>query len=99
MADAWLLAHAWPAIATADCHSVHSHTFCERIILLQVVLCSACSGHGFKMSSTIGEHLAGMVLRESIRERHSLHAAMAMHKLDARRPGHAEALEEFAEDQ
>ncbi len=31
--------------------------------MLQVILCSACSGHGFKFCSVMGEILADLVLR------------------------------------
>ncbi len=33
--------------------------------LLQVVLCSACSGHGYKFCSVIGEILADLVVKGS----------------------------------
>lgn len=64
------------------------------LVHVQVVLCSACSGHGFKMSSVIGEQLARMVLGSGSKD-DRLHEAMAMHRLDASRPGHAEVLADF----
>jgi glycine/D-amino acid oxidase-like deaminating enzyme len=59
-----------------------------------VLLCSACSGHGFKLSPAIGYVLADLV-------RHNGNCAeyaseLRLHKLDRRRPGHAAVLERFA---
>jgi glycine/D-amino acid oxidase-like deaminating enzyme len=64
-----------------------------------VVLCSACSGHGFKMSSAIGEQLARLAAAGGPGGREEgpqgPQGPLAMHRLDAARPGHAAALAAF----
>jgi glycine/D-amino acid oxidase-like deaminating enzyme len=60
---------------------------------LQVILCSACSGHGFKLSPAVGYVLADMVRHGECRE---FHDELKIHKLDRHREGHAEALDSFA---
>jgi sarcosine oxidase len=59
----------------------------------QVVLCSACSGHGFKLSPAVGLALAELA-------RHgrcdAFAGEMAQHALDPARPGVAAALARFA---
>lgn len=59
----------------------------------QVLLASACSGHGFKLSPVIGYALADMVRHGGRCE--EFDAQLAMHRLDAARPGHAQLLERF----
>jgi glycine/D-amino acid oxidase-like deaminating enzyme len=73
-----------------EMHPPHTHTHNDG----QVLLCSACSGHGFKLSPAIGLVLADMV-------RHHGQCAeyadeLQLHKLDRRRAGHAAALDAFA---
>jgi hypothetical protein len=80
------------AVCTLQTASQRTHGLVP-LVHVQVVLCSACSGHGFKMSSVIGEQLARMVLGSGSED--GLTEAMAMHRLDASRPGHAELLAEF----
>lgn len=52
---------------------------CPQFILeaavrvLQVVLCSACSGHGFKFCSVMGEILADLVLKGTTHSNIDLH--------------------------
>jgi glycine/D-amino acid oxidase-like deaminating enzyme len=58
-----------------------------------VVLCSACSGHGFKLSPAVG--LAAAELARHGRCS-SFEVEMRMHRLDAARVGHAQALARFA---
>lgn len=73
----------------------------------QVLLCSACSGHGFKMSSIIGQALAEMALLapgDAAQQRPgpvvaSLERQFQKHKLHASRPGHEQVLRRFAEAQ
>lgn len=60
--------------------------------ILQVILCSACSGHGFKLSPAIGLVLADMVRHGSSQEYAS---ELQLHKLDRRRAGHEQVLERF----
>jgi hypothetical protein len=72
----------------------------------QVLLCSACSGHGFKMSSAIGEQLARLVPAQGAAPSGDggqgaggggagIQRAMAMHRLHPDRQGHAAALRLF----
>ena len=60
---------------------------------LQVVLCSACSGHGFKLSPAIGLVLADMVRHGRCED---FAGELLTHKLDPQRPGHATVLQRFA---
>jgi sarcosine oxidase len=53
----------------------------------QVVLCSACSGHGYKFCSVIGELLADLVLKGE--SKHSI----GIHRIRSTRPGTAELLQ------
>jgi glycine/D-amino acid oxidase-like deaminating enzyme len=46
------------AVAVTDDYSVH--VLCGSAVTLQVLICSACSGHGFKMASAIGEVMADL---------------------------------------
>ncbi len=52
----------------------------------QVVVCSACSGHGYKFCSVIGEVLADLSTAGATRH------DIAMHRISAQRPGHAALL-------
>jgi sarcosine oxidase len=52
----------------------------------QLVLGSACSGHGFKFAPCLGEVLADLVMDRVPS------VDLKLHRLDARRPGHAEVL-------
>ena len=45
--------------------------------LLQVVICSACSGHGYKFSSVIGEILADLAMTGATRHDIGLHRVSA----------------------
>ena len=56
------------------------------LCLLQVVLCSACSGHGFKFCSVVGEVLADLALDGDTRH------PIGLHRIGAERPGHRELL-------
>jgi glycine/D-amino acid oxidase-like deaminating enzyme len=60
--------------------------------VLQVILCSACSGHGFKLSPAVGLVLADMVRHGSSQQYAS---ELQLHKLDRRRVGHAAVLDRF----
>lgn len=61
----------------------------------QVVLCSACSGHGFKFAPVIGAHVADLV--QGQRDPSSGgQRDMSLHVLDPRRPGHTDVLAAFA---
>lgn len=62
------------------------------MLLVQVILCSACSGHGFKLSPVIGYVLADMVRHGRCQE---YHTELQLHKLDRQRPGHAAVLDRF----
>ena len=55
-------------------------------VLPQVVLCSACSGHGFKFCSVIGEVLADLALDGETRH------PIGLHRISAERPGHRKLL-------
>lgn len=57
------------------------------MLLAQVILCSACSGHGFKFCSVIGEILADLALEGSTRHN------IAAHRIDATRPKQKEFLD------
>ena len=68
----------------------------------QVLLVSACSGHGFKMSSGVGQLLAGMVAAGGGSGNGSGRSSggssddeLALHRLNPLRPGHAHVLELF----
>ncbi|GBF88702.1 N-methyltryptophan oxidase [Raphidocelis subcapitata] len=58
----------------------------------QVVLCSACSGHGFKLSPAIGLALAELARHGSCE---AFEKEMGLHRLDPARPGVADALAKF----
>mmetsp|Transcript_18999 Transcript_18999/g.48227 ORF Transcript_18999/g.48227 Transcript_18999/m.48227 type:complete len:460 (+) Transcript_18999:2973-4352(+) len=58
----------------------------------QVLLCSACSGHGFKMASGVGQLLAEHVEQES---NPAEHEELKLHRINPDRPGHAELLRAF----
>jgi glycine/D-amino acid oxidase-like deaminating enzyme len=60
---------------------------------LQVILCSACSGHGFKLSPAIGSALADMLTSGACRE---FEQQLQQHKLSKERPGHEAVLSRFA---
>lgn len=60
-------------------------TPCTRVVL-QVILCSACSGHGFKFTSVIGEVLADLATHGDTRH------PIGLHRLSLERPGHREFL-------
>lgn len=46
-------------------------------LLPQVVICSACSGHGYKFSSVIGEILADLAITGTTRHDIGLHRVSA----------------------
>eukprot|EP00878_Enallax_costatus_P021627 GHUV01022912.1.p1 GENE.GHUV01022912.1~~GHUV01022912.1.p1 ORF type:complete len:251 (+),score=39.56 GHUV01022912.1:906-1658(+) len=58
----------------------------------QVILCSACSGHGFKLSPAIGSILADMVLQDKCTE---FAEQLQIHRLHRSRQGHAAVLDRF----
>jgi glycine/D-amino acid oxidase-like deaminating enzyme len=60
------------------------------LCLLQVVVCSACSGHGFKFCSVIGEVLADLATAGTT------HHDIDMHRISAQRPGHKALLAKTA---
>jgi glycine/D-amino acid oxidase-like deaminating enzyme len=60
--------------------------------MTQVILCSACSGHGFKLSPVVGYVLADMVRHGQCQEYAS---ELQLHKLDRRRTGHDVVLDHF----
>lgn len=49
-------------------------------------MCSACSGHGFKFCSVIGEVLADLAADGATRH------DIDMHRISPQRPGHAKLL-------
>ena len=60
---------------------------CCSLRYLQVILCSACSGHGFKFGSVIGEILADLAL-----EGDTVHD-IELHRIRADRLGHKAVIE------
>uniref|UniRef100_A0A383VMB1 FAD dependent oxidoreductase domain-containing protein n=1 Tax=Tetradesmus obliquus TaxID=3088 RepID=A0A383VMB1_TETOB len=63
----------------------------------QVVICSACSGHGFKLSPAIGYVLADMVRHDGVCK--EFEQQMQIHRLSRSRPGHAAVLDRFEQPQ
>lgn len=61
----------------------------RNLFELQVVLCSACSGHGFKFAPTIGSILADLALEGTTQQ------PIGLHRLSPQRPGQAAVLEAF----
>ena len=57
---------------------------------LQVVLCSACSGHAFKMASVVGSICADLALLDGATP-HDI----SLHRLGGGREGHAAVLTAF----
>ncbi len=55
-------------------------------VLVQVVICSACSGHGFKFCSVVGEVLADLAQKGSTSH------DMSLLRIDPGRTGHAELI-------
>ena len=60
--------------------------------LRKVILCSACSGHGFKLSPAVGLALAELARHGRCE---AFAGEMAPHRLDPARPGVADALAKF----
>jgi len=60
--------------------------------MAQVVLASACSGHGFKFSSVIGSVLADLALNPDGSTAHDI----SLHRLSRERPRQAAVLEVLA---
>lgn len=59
-----------------------------------VMVCSSCSGHGFKLSSGVGELVAKLILDpEQIEHHQDYKAFLAMHKLDRNRKGFEKAFD------
>lgn len=52
----------------------------------QVILCSACSGHGFKFCSVIGEILADLAIRGDTDHN------IDLHRIKVERDGHKELI-------
>jgi hypothetical protein len=63
------------------------------LVRSQVVICSACSGHGFKLSPAIGYVLADMVRHDGVCK--EFEQQMQIHRLNRSRPGHAAVLDRF----
>jgi sarcosine oxidase len=65
----------------------------------RVILCSACSGHGFKLSPAVGEALADLAVRgrgeAARRYGEEGEEVLALHRLRGERPGMKEVLERF----
>ena len=61
-------------------------------MVLQVILCSACSGHGYKFCSVIGEILADLAINSTTQHR------IGDHRIKADRPGQQQALQHFADE-
>lgn len=57
----------------------------------QIILCSACSGHGFKMSSGIGRHIASMVVDGEGGDQHAENE-LSLHRINVSRKGHADLI-------
>jgi sarcosine oxidase len=57
------------------------------VLVPQVILCSACSGHGFKFCSVLGEVLADLVTKGDTQH------AIDLHRISRGRKGHAEFLQ------
>ena len=60
-----------------------------------VMLCSSCSGHGFKLSSGIGELIARLILERQFEQDQDTRAFLAMHKLDISRRGFGPVMNAF----
>lgn len=56
----------------------------------QVIICQACSGHGYKFASVIGEIIAELAVDGKTRFN------IDMHKIDAKRPGFSSLVDGFA---
>lgn len=61
----------------------------------RVVLCSACSGHGFKLSPAVGEALADMAEGRRCGDDDDDDEALALHRMRPERPGMREVLRRF----
>lgn len=62
--------------------------------MAQVILCSACSGHGFKMSSGGGQLLADMAIQGG-QGSDSIQDELRIHRLGNGRLGHQHVMSEF----
>ncbi len=79
------------AAASQAVHATHNaHDASRSTLLRQVVICSACSGHGYKFCSVIGEVLADLATEGATRH------DIDMHRLSPARPGHARMLKALA---
>lgn len=78
-----------------DFHPLHAGGSGEN--KARVVLCSACSGHGFKLSPAVGEALADMAVGGAARRYGNSEAGevLALHRMREERPGMREVLERF----
>ncbi len=57
-----------------SCNPCTTHTLdFGAAVALQVVLCSACSGHGFKFASVIGDILADLAMHGHTQHNIELH--------------------------
>lgn len=70
------------------------HVACiEACNAWQVLLCSACSGHGYKFCSVIGEIMADLAIGGTTSY------DIELHRIAASRPGHRELLDRFQSSQ
>ena len=61
---------------------------------VQVMLCSACSGHGFKMASGIGQLIAKEAAKWPTGDEEAA-AELQLHRWSHKRQGHTEVLREL----
>lgn len=98
LAGQWFCAHcrSWAGCARAGQHGQQRSSFLLRCSLeravakVQVVLASACSGHGFKFSSVIGSILAD--LADPSGPGGTTPHDISLHRLSSDRPGQAAVL-------
>ena len=60
-----------------------------------VMVCSACSGHGFKLSSGVGELVASMILDRGQIMDQDTRSFLDMHQIDPKRKGFEKVLDAF----
>ena len=63
---------------------------CKSFVMLQVILCSACSGHGYKFASVLGEILADLATTGATQH------DIALHRIRENRKGMDVFLSRFA---
>lgn len=76
-----LTSHADHTIQSGTCPS-------PEYLVPQVILCSACSGHGYKFCSVIGEILADLAVKGFTEH------AIGSHRISANRAGHTDFIKQ-----